>query len=805
MKWKNLMLLFALVFTGYASIAQSGNYQKIADDYKQKIEATQDPNEKLRLALELQKIMLGESVVNGSLTPMQAASMYDKKYQVKFQASSDETITQNCVLCGPCGAHSNSKDHYDINAGFVILMHRPYGTYAAGATKQSEVEQLTAAGSYKYTSNSTACGKPEMANSNGNLDLTKNEKAMDFSFSYNTNDNTWAINLNLPYAVHTNAQNGESDDVEMFGSSLNNYQEGASITEKEGKITITANYTINDKDEERGIVKKSATTITAILTPYDDTQYDALIIPYRASTDVKDAEYESWLPCGRAKGADRMNSTVYGNALAFKIKLIEKDNPAKDLSGTMYQVHWKLESSRNAGDYTNFPVYAKDEQEDLRFDVAKAPKDAVVNSFSELKSGPQQGAACPARVLCLDNGAYGKISAQVTINTPTGPVYIDAHQEGKAEKTVSIPKDDNGNKIGDKWEVDEGIYAKNYAATWDVEEQPDNKHNGDGLTLYEEYRGIISNGAAKRLSGRNKDLIICNTSGQIGEQELNTFTTYTAKYGQGGIKLSFVKQDEINTNKMLVNCNITPFNGGEQHGVLIKDYKGTVEDALDEGGSAKALAHGGDAGKLQSPKDLDHIWIAPGFLLDKQGNIKNKALYKINVVCHEIAHACGVTHHNGDVSVKYKPLPDFGLHFNNVVIYDVDAKKVITYADLQNKGATGQMCFNTGALKESESSGDATCLMAYDAAISFSYFEDYFMGKYGIPKSLLMYKYPSDEFRNGFCRNKQNTDWNIPANNKIVFKENVGGKEVNVSEEVSMFGAPVKGGDCISQFKIKDW
>ena len=57
---------------------------------------------------------------------------------------------------------------------------------------------------------------------------------------------------------------------------------------------------------------------------------------------------------------------------------------------------------------------------------------------------------------------------------------------------LSVPADDNGNHIADQWEKENGIYNKNYAADWDEEDVPSGwKTKGDGLSLFEEYRGFL--------------------------------------------------------------------------------------------------------------------------------------------------------------------------------------------------------------------------------------------------------------------------------------------------------------------------
>ncbi|HEX2951422.1 MAG TPA: hypothetical protein VHV83_17905, partial [Armatimonadota bacterium] len=107
-----------------------------------------------------------------------------------------------------------------------------------------------------------------------------------------------------------------------------------------------------------------------------------------------------------------------------------------------------------------------------------------------------------------DYGAYGKLRAEAKIKGEWTPIKI----AGTEQTSLNYPLDENNNKIADAWERQEGIYGAGHAANWDEENTPvlNGKQPGDGLTLYEEYRGIMAQGKHRRLSGARKDLVVEN-------------------------------------------------------------------------------------------------------------------------------------------------------------------------------------------------------------------------------------------------------------------------------------------------------
>ncbi|MEI6149713.1 MAG: hypothetical protein WCS01_11485, partial [bacterium] len=105
----------------------------------------------------------------------------------------------------------------------------------------------------------------------------------------------------------------------------------------------------------------------------------------------------------------------------------------------------------------------------------------------------------------FDYGSFGKIKAEFT--TQDGSLTCVAKEVGGTSEWTPLPADTNGNHIADAWAYDAG------AATDDTDTSLNNTHNGDGLTRYEEYRGVdIDNdgeiSANERLRPDRKDLFV---------------------------------------------------------------------------------------------------------------------------------------------------------------------------------------------------------------------------------------------------------------------------------------------------------
>jgi hypothetical protein len=90
-------------------------------------------------------------------------------------------------------------------------------------------------------------------------------------------------------------------------------------------------------------------------------------------------------------------------------------------------------------------------------------------------------------IFCFDGGAYGVLLAYT--NMPEGIVFARRTDTGFIEP-VEIPYDENGNFIADMWEWNMGIYPADALGDFDNYPVGDNRTPGDGLSVYEEYRGL---------------------------------------------------------------------------------------------------------------------------------------------------------------------------------------------------------------------------------------------------------------------------------------------------------------------------
>lgn len=92
------------------------------------------------------------------------------------------------------------------------------------------------------------------------------------------------------------------------------------------------------------------------------------------------------------------------------------------------------------------------------------------------------------KITCKDFGGWAKFSANVTYRKPDGTIVTQYAKESFTNLDyVNMPIDYNGNHIADWWEEHNSLYRN---PSDDDETSPNNGNNGDGMTVYEEYRGF---------------------------------------------------------------------------------------------------------------------------------------------------------------------------------------------------------------------------------------------------------------------------------------------------------------------------
>ena len=184
------------------------------------------------------------------------------------------------------------------------------------------------------------------------------------------------------------------------------------------------------------------------------------------------------------------------------------------------------ESSRMNGYTTNYPVNDYGDKTDMLLIAADNPGSTDLGTGVLKYEFPANYAAkrsydISVNVRCYDYGAWGKIKATLYKKTGTDANGNDIYAK-VAENTGTAPRDENNNHIADGWESDfypyiysdkenlqvdhgktkaqPGIQNYPYGVpflsrrknTVDAEKGPlGNKENGDGFTVFEEYRGFM--------------------------------------------------------------------------------------------------------------------------------------------------------------------------------------------------------------------------------------------------------------------------------------------------------------------------
>ena len=494
--------------------------------------------------------------------------------------------------------------------------------------------------------------------------------------------------------------------------------------------------------------------------------------------------YDKWIPEGRLpdeiiKGLPKERK---GNNIAFGVELIDKKTNQKITTSDVRVIYELKEISRNTGTCLNNPVSGAIEKDDLSFDEDIYKDNALVESYSPTKiiTKIKGGLLLGAFIKSKDFASYCELTASITYE---GTTY-EAKDE-KGNMTVTIQLDENHNKIADAWEKDSSIFSLNRTPEWDDEHVDKNDNNGDGLTIYEEYRGILANGKHIRLSPRYKDLIIASDINDVLKPGLNLLQN------AAHIIVTQIKKDELESDQHIININKSIFKQGDQHGILcvLHEFSENSKDPYDIRDNANSKYAMGFAVAKQFDEN-GTVLGSPKYCIEYRLNaarLNEKTNVLINV-SHEIGHFCGLQHHGGASILSMKKLKETWNLFTNGVktAKIIDTKGNVLYEKQCTSLDTTYFKDNDNidaSHTTNESSGDVRCMMVYNQV--YTYFYDrttnyFYLTPYG---EYELFHISSNTVPFRFCENVNGTEWN--ANGKL------GGNGQN--------------GNCFSKFRIKDF
>lgn len=240
-------------------------------------------------------------------------------------------------------------------------------------------------------------------------------------------------------------------------------------------------------------------------------------------------------------------------------------SPASDHNGTPipYQMDFYMSSSAEPGyciNATDDPTFgAVHEEKDLQIRPLQYSYIIVDDSQTahvDMSQGPRYTAS--VTIVSKDYGSYGELYANMFLYASSTEGHT-AHMQGNPlQDHAQIPTDVNHNQIADTSSYDGG------GASGYEDEDPDPQGDGvtgDGLSRYEEYRGMKIQGTHTRLSLSHKEVFIHNLD--------NLATTYLTEANLGA-KLYYIRLAEMDGARSINPYGVTN-TLGQQKAIVVEN------------------------------------------------------------------------------------------------------------------------------------------------------------------------------------------------------------------------------------------
>jgi len=356
--------------------------------------------------------------------------------------------------------------------------------------------------------------------------------------------------------------------------------------------------------------------------------------------EVTIADYAKWRPLGSIADPKKP-----GNSLVARATLKNKGGKAKDFPPIKEIRFELLDTSREPGVCLNWPLAAKDDDFDLRLATAGNGGDLAARdqklTVTETSLDDQQRPYAEAKIESLDFGARAEL--RVICELEDGRELVGLMKgEGGQQDLVRLPKMKGPDWIADVWRAENGV--GNLAASDDAEKVEGQKDNGDGYTLYEEYRGWVVNGKHVEGDPKRKDFFVLDVNADAGAG-IRLFEALSQLRVHSRLRRSEMSQV---TRLMNGNHRDAPHRVN-QHGVWVKNF---TRSQLGDTGADTPVTKGGVAGRpgltkgvgLLARNDAESVFNKP-FNLPARDTL----FAYDRAIAHELLHSVGVEHHgSGD-------------------------------------------------------------------------------------------------------------------------------------------------------------
>lgn len=264
--------------------------------------------------------------------------------------------------------------------------------------------------------------------------------------------------------------------------------------------------------------------------------------------------------------------------------------------------------SSEPGNATN---YGTATDKDLEFAPGQAGfSEPTATSDGWQIEGTATGTSATVQIWSLDYGGWGRLKAEVNVE---GKWYTCTADGGGSY--VTIPRDDDENRIADQWETDHDVAGQ--PASADTDANPAGAGTGDGFSNYEEYRGFVVNGEWQDTDPRSKDLFVYD---EIGRG--------TGYFGALGVLVHLIGQNEYDRGSRVVNFDRGYGSAGAQKGLYL--HSGSADQCPDRPTAGLVGCVSPEIGTPNAVNDV--IIVAEGSAFDSD-------------VAHELGHGVNIFHH----------------------------------------------------------------------------------------------------------------------------------------------------------------
>jgi hypothetical protein len=362
---------------------------------------------------------------------------------------------------------------------------------------------------------------------------------------------------------------------------------------------------------------------------------------------------EKWLPEG--------NVGDETTPVEITARLEGGERPEGKFRFTLYAVTREPGYALNAGD-------GNDTSPDFEFEAGQPgftePVPTGTSEAWEIET-TELVAETTVAILARDYGAWAKLRCEVNVDGE----WVDCRAEGGGDY-ITIPRDTDEDRIADSWEDEHGVRGQSAEDDEDAIPVGQNS-NGDGISLYEEYRGFVNEyGEHQRLEPRKKELFVRDEHGFVAVSNFETASELTLIYiGDDGWTGPHPPGAKYDPSARVVNFNTSGHGHAfDQHALHVFNGQGNGHEPR----TPRLLGYSDAVGfRNESPRTtkrtllyLDSIETTLRVAFAELNRNRPTALqpeevesfkeqYIGTITAHEMGHGVGLNHHgpktDGDV------------------------------------------------------------------------------------------------------------------------------------------------------------